>query len=152
MNATSNDDALRRLADIEEIKQLKARYFRYADLKMWDEWGRLFTPDVHLEIDGRVVDDPAEMVRTASGFLGNAITVHRGFMPEIDITGPDAATGIWSMEDYLVFPEKDGLPQGLRGYGHYHEQYRKIDGEWRISSLRLDRLKLEVFEGGLPAE
>ncbi|MFB4273751.1 hypothetical protein ACBJ59_00535 [Nonomuraea sp. MTCD27] len=54
------------------------------------------------------------------------------------------------MDGYLEWPEKDGLPQGMRGYGHYHEEYRKIDGKWLISRLRLDRLKLEVFEGGLP--
>ncbi|MEU4409276.1 nuclear transport factor 2 family protein [Streptosporangium sp. NPDC023963] len=150
MNTVGNDDALRRLLDIEEIKQLKARYFRFHDTKKWDEWVRLFTPEIHLEIDGTVLRDPVELARVTSGWNGNAIAVHRGFMPEIDITGPDTATGIWSMDDYLEWPEKDGLPQGMRGYGHYHEEYRKIDGRWLISRLRLDRLKLEVFEGGLP--
>ncbi|WP_062428823.1 nuclear transport factor 2 family protein [Herbidospora daliensis] len=136
--------------DVEEIKRLKARYFRFHDLKMWDAFLGLFTPDVHIEIGDTVMRDPAAMVRITSAWVGDATTVHRGFMPEIDVTGPDTATGVWSMDDYLVWPEKDGLTQGMRGYGHYYERYRKIDGSWLISALRLDRLKVEVFEGGLP--
>ena len=34
------------IADIEEIKQLKARYFRLMDTKQWDEWADLFTDDL----------------------------------------------------------------------------------------------------------
>lgn len=50
----------------------------------------------------------------------------------------------------ITRPAEGGLPRGLRGYGHYHEEYRKIDGRWPISRVRLDRLKVEVFGGGLP--
>lgn len=32
--------------DIEQIKQLKAKYFRFVDTKQWDAWGELFTEDV----------------------------------------------------------------------------------------------------------
>ena len=31
------------LADLESIRQLKARYFRYVDTKQWDRWAELFT-------------------------------------------------------------------------------------------------------------
>ena len=31
--------------DIEAIRQLKARYFRFVDTKQWDRWGDLFTED-----------------------------------------------------------------------------------------------------------
>jgi len=36
----------------------------------------------------------------------------------------------------------------LRGYGHYHETYEKIDGQWRIASSKLNPLReghLHVF-------
>ena len=33
------------LWDIEQIKQLKARYFRYIDSKDWDSFAQLFTED-----------------------------------------------------------------------------------------------------------
>jgi hypothetical protein len=28
----------------------------------------------------------------------------------------------------------------MRGYGHYHETYEKVDGHWRIKSSTLTRL------------
>jgi hypothetical protein len=31
----------------------------------------------------------------------------------------------------------------LEGYGHYHETYSKIDGNWYIASMRLSRLRVD---------
>jgi len=67
-------------------------------------------------------------------------------MPEIEITGPDTATGIWAMFDYVEFPSEQA-PVGLRGYGHYHEHYRKLDGAWYIASMRLARLRVDPLSG-----
>ena len=53
--------------------------------------------------------------------LGDVVTVHHGHMPEIELTSPTTATGIWAMEDMLRWP--DGAE--LHGYGHYHETYEK---------------------------
>ena len=39
-----------RLLAIEEIKQLKARYFRCMDQKKWDEFEAVFTPDVVFDL------------------------------------------------------------------------------------------------------
>jgi 3-phenylpropionate/cinnamic acid dioxygenase small subunit len=33
------------LEDVEQIKELKARYFRFFDTKQWDRWRGLFTDD-----------------------------------------------------------------------------------------------------------
>ena len=136
----------RDLADIEAIKQLKARYFRFLDLKRWPEFGELFTADGHLDSSRdaphAVATGRAAIVDMVSRGVGEAITVHHGHMPEIEIIGPGRARGIWSMEDYLEFP---GDPPALivHGRGHYHEEYEKgADGAWRIRSLRLDRLLL----------
>ncbi|MFI6080204.1 nuclear transport factor 2 family protein [Streptomyces sp. NPDC051217] len=150
MNHTEHEyDALRRLTDIEEIKRLKARYFRLVDTKDWQGWREVFTPDAHVEIDS-VVRTPTALVRDTREWLANATTTHVGHMPEIDIQSPDTATGIWGMADYIVFPETGGARQGLRGSGHYHERYRKIDGSWLIHYLRLDRLRIDLLDGGLP--
>jgi hypothetical protein len=32
----------------------------------------------------------------------------------------------------------------FRGFGHYHETYRKVSGEWRIATLRLTRLLVQT--------
>ena len=72
----------------------------------------------------------AEYVR---GHVDPVTTVHHGHMPEIEITSPTTATGIWSMEDMLRWPEGSPIA-AMHGYGHYHETYEKIDGQWRIAS------------------
>jgi SnoaL-like domain len=134
------------LAAIEEIKQLKARYFRLLDTKQWDEWATVFTADLDawIEDTGDInYSNRDQFVAFVRGILADAETVHHGHMPEIDVTGPDTARGTWAMFDYvkLTGPER---PLELKGYGHYHEEYRRgTDGRWRISSLRLHRLHVD---------
>jgi uncharacterized protein (TIGR02246 family) len=149
------DDAtlLRQLADIEAIKQLKARYFRLMDQKRWDEWAMVFSTDAHLVVPEGAVDERGReaVVASVSGVLEGVRTVHHGHMPEIEITGPDTATGTWAMFDYVEFPASpDGGRVGLQGYGHYTEEYVREDGAWRIASLHLSRLRIDPLGGGLP--
>ena len=143
------DADVARLVDIEEIKQLKARYFSSLDLKDWAQLADVFTEDVHVEADGYPFDGPAAFVAAMKIFLDGVRTVHHGFMPEITITGPDEATGIWAMRDYLLYPG-DGPPVGFVGYGHYHETYARQSGRWRIQRLQLTRIGIDPLEGGLP--
>ena len=132
--------------DIEAIKQLKARYFRLMDTKDWRAFREVFTPDVHVDVSGEgggVHDGVDTFLEMLEPTLRDVVTVHHGHMPEIELTSPTTATGIWAMEDHLRFPE--GAPFAeLHGYGHYHETYAKADGHWRIASLRLARLRLDI--------
>ena len=58
--------------------------------------------------------------------------------------GPDTATGIWAMADYVEWPQPEGDPRvGLKGYGHYVEEYIREDGQWRIARSRLERLRVD---------
>jgi hypothetical protein len=142
------------LADIEAVKQLKARYFRYMDTRQWSAWRQVFTDDVKVTVESTVTRLPSDGVAEpmgdgadafvkliGEGLLAGVTTVHHGHMPEITLTGADTATGIWSMEDIVEYP--DG--RILRGYGHYHEQYRKVGGAWRIAVLHLTRLRLDYI-------
>jgi hypothetical protein len=115
---------------IEAIRQLKARYFRLMDTKDWDGMRQVFTDDVVIdtsEAGGDVVSGADKFMTFLREALGDAVTVHHGHMPEIDITSDTTATGIWALNDIIVWPT------GIRldGYGHYHETYEKVDGEWR---------------------
>jgi hypothetical protein len=150
-----NDEAalLQQLFDIEQIKKLKARYFRLMDQKRWDEWAMVFATDAHLVVPEGAVDEHGReaVVASVSGVLEGVRTVHHGHMPEIEITGPDTATGTWAMFDYVEFaPGPSGERIGLQGYGHYTEEYVREDGEWRIKSLHLSRLRIDPLAGGLP--
>jgi hypothetical protein len=143
---TDHTDQLQRLLDIEDIKQVKARYFRYLDTKQWDRWGTVFATDVRMEVPEADVelDGRDTVVSSVSAALEGARTVHHGHMPEIEITGPDTARGIWAMVDYVEWPgADDGTRSGMHGYGHYHDDYRREGGRWRISTTRLERLRID---------
>ena len=132
--------------DIEAIKQLKARYFRLMDTKDWDGFRELFAPDVHVDVSGDgagTFDGVDVFLEMLLPTLRDVVTVHHGHMPEIEVTSPTTATGIWAMEDVLRFPSESGFGE-LHGWGHYHETYVKDDDTWRIQSTRLTRLRLDV--------
>lgn len=138
-------------SDIEAIRQLKARYFRFVDTKQWAELRNLFTGDARFEFPGLGnFDSPEAGVGAIKQALGEATTVHHGHMPEIEISG-DTASGIWAMDDLVVRGDDaspiPGYPAefqpGLHGYGHYHETYRREGDGWRIASLKLVRLHVE---------
>jgi uncharacterized protein (TIGR02246 family) len=127
--------------DLVAIQQLKARYFRTMDAKDWAGMRQVFTDDVVMdtsEAGGSVITGADEFMAFLSETLADVITVHQGHMPELSLTSVTTATGIWAMEDMLRWPEHD-----MHGYGHYHETYEKVDGEWRIASSKLTRLRLD---------
>jgi len=129
--------------DLEAIRQLKARYFRTMDTKDWDAMRLVFTDDVVIDTTdsgGNVVAGADEFMAFLRQTLAEVVTVHHGHMPEIDITSPTTASGIWALQDLLIFP--DGTR--LLGFGHYHETYALVDGDWRIASSRLTRLHMDV--------
>ena len=61
--------------------------------------------------------------------------MHHCHTPEITLTSSVTATGIWAMEDWIIF----GNGTELHGAGHYHETYQKQDGSWQIKTLHLTR-------------
>jgi len=141
-------DDLRWLVDLEKIKRLKAKYFRCVDTQDMAGFGSCFTPDARLEFDfapadggakaeSLVLDGRDALVEFWGSTFSTARSVHHGHMPEIDIHSEDQASGVWAMEDIIEYPDST-----IQGYGHYHETYRKVDGEWLISSLHLTRLRM----------
>ncbi|MGH2684523.1 MAG: nuclear transport factor 2 family protein, partial [Actinomycetota bacterium] len=141
------------LAEIEEIKQLKARYFRLMDTKQWSAWAEQLADDCVLEyvdrptvrLEGR--DAIVEYVR---GALDEAISVHQGQMPEIELTGPTSARATWAMSDVVEWTG-DRRRNSLRGFGHYEDEYVKEDGTWRVRRMRITRLRVDPLEprGGI---
>ena len=135
------------LVDIERIRQLKARYFQFLDQKRWDEWEQVFCEDVLIDTTQEgspLIHGRAKFREFLPPILEGVQTVHHGHMPQIEITGPDTATGVWSMEDMLWWPASQGS-RTLWGMGWYFEKYRRdADGEWRILELKLRRIRVVV--------
>ena len=132
------------LADIEAIKKLKARYWRCMDKKLWTEMVACFTKDAHLaeceeEID---VEGGEGIVQYLEQNLGHAsvITIHQGYNAEIELTGDTTAKGIWAFHSYSLDTQKK---RGARGWGYYEDEYLKENGEWRIKSTEISRIRRE---------
>lgn len=128
--------------DVEAIKRLKARYCRCLDTKDWARYRQVFADDVTMdtaEAGGGVVTGADEFLAFLRQMIGDVVTVHHCHTPEIDVTSATTAQGTWAMEDMLRWP--DGSE--LHGYGHYYETYEKIDGDWRITSSKLTRLRTD---------
>jgi hypothetical protein len=139
---------IERLIALEEIRQVKARYFRCMDTKDWAAFEAVFAPDATADYSSE--GDPKEW--TASGaanivafvrkVVGPAISVHHGHMAEVEVLSPTSARGIFAMEDLIWWPE-GSRRKTLHGLGHYHETFEKIGGKWQIKTLKLTRLRTE---------
>jgi hypothetical protein len=138
--------------ELEAIRQLKARYCRFLDTKDAESWRGVFTSDVVVTLDmaastagadpmtAPALEGVDNFVPMVMGGLEKVATMHHCHTPEIALTSDTTATGIWAMEDLLIF----GDGRELHGAGHYHETYEKQDGTWRIKTLHLTRTILKV--------
>jgi hypothetical protein len=162
-------DNTAKLLAIEEIKKLKAAYFRTMDTKAWDEYRSLFVEDAlidtteaftPLDAHGQPIEPDLPVTKPDSSllmrgldtfmaaqhhFLDGMSTVHHGHTPEIEVISEHEATGIWAMEDKLRWPAGKGRMREMHGYGHYREKYVKVDGRWKIAELKLTRIRIDVI-------
>jgi hypothetical protein len=132
--------------DLEAVKIVMARYFRFMDTKQWANLRGIFTDDMTMSAPDDTADAPVlvggdRVVRMIEPVLGSAISVHRGFLSEIELVGPDEARAIWAMEDVVEFPQAS--ERNFRGSGHYHATYTRTPDGWKIHSLVLRRLRLD---------
>jgi hypothetical protein len=134
------------LVELEALKQLKARYCRLLDAKDWQSWRQIFTDDFVSDTSkagGKVITGADEFVAFTRSNLKkpSQATAHQVHAPELEVTSPTTARGIWALEDVVRLAP--GV--NLRGYGHYHETYEKVGDRWFIKSSTLTRLREDVF-------
>lgn len=141
-------------ADIyEDIRAVKARYCRFLDTKNWQGLADLFTEDAVLDVREDTGMEPfvgretlIEQIRAA---VIDAKSAHQVHTPEITLVNDEEATIIWAMQDRVVWNEGKSPIAGVKsitGFGHYHERYVRSDGEWRIASLKLTRLHVDMHQ------
>lgn len=135
------------LWEIEQIKQLKARYFRGVDMEDWDLFRSVFAEDVRTKLPGTDWMDGREAIvgRVVEHHTrATVVTVHHGHMPEIELVDETRATGVWAMYDFVDrIWRHDGRRDAFVGYGHYLEEYRKVDGAWKIAAMELTRIRVD---------
>jgi hypothetical protein len=125
------------LVALEEIRQVKYRYLRCVDLKLWAEMAEVFTADATADYGSPATGQPLrfgsrdEIISFLRGNLGpDIITLHAAGQPEIEIDGA-AASGTWRFEDTVIATRYRIV---IKGAAFYEDRYeRGEDGRWRIA-------------------
>jgi len=144
---------VRALEDIEAIKQLKARYWRCLDKRLWTEFGTCFTEDATFDVGETPLGVPgaprgsAEIVQyvKARKERNSATTFHQGQALEIVTMTDTSIKAIWRFHDYIVTKPDSLTTVSLKGGGFYEDEYTKEEGQWKIKSLKVTRLYTETF-------
>jgi hypothetical protein len=133
------------LVEIEQIHQLKYRYVRLIDTKRWDELAELFTEDVTASYGGgaTTLDGRAAVMDFLSTSMADEtmLTSHKVHQPEITLTGPATATGVWALDDVVIL---GSLGLTVRGASFYDDRYAKVGGAWRIAHTGYRRVYEEI--------
>ncbi|MDD7812801.1 nuclear transport factor 2 family protein [Mycobacterium sp. CSUR Q5927] len=130
------------LENIEAIKQVKYRYLRALDTKHWDDFAATLAEDVTADYgksmgtEHKFTDRDSLVDFMRSSLPANVISEHRVSHPEITLTGPDTASGIWYLQDRVIMSEYDLM---LIGAAFYHDQYRRTSEGWKISDTGYQR-------------
>ncbi len=123
------------LVEIHSIKQLKYKYMRCLDQKLWSEMGECFVEDASSSYSGGKYSQQGReaILEFLEGSMGHEtfLSSHRVSHPEIELTSATTATGVWALDD-VVIDTRYGFT--LRGAGFYADSYVKQDGRWRIQS------------------
>ncbi|CAM3903708.1 MULTISPECIES: nuclear transport factor 2 family protein [Pseudomonas] len=146
--AITLDDIL----EIEQIKQLKYRYFRAVDCHDWAALEECLAEDLTTALDSGKYS-----FNSRAAFIGGLKAIldrptflckHQGHHPQIEILGPDTARGTWYLEDHAIDLEGDWM---LHGTALYQDEYVKRDGRWIIVVTGYRRI-FETVTSPIPAQ
>ena len=144
---------LRRLLDIEKIRQVKTLYSQLMDARDWQRLSTIFAEDVVAELgaygtlNGRaaVTDAISGEGADQDGVLPSLMRgrapydgLHMTTNMWIELTGPDSAIARTYLHDVLF--ESHPRINPLFMYGIYDEDYVKRDGAWQIARFRVQFL------------
>ncbi|MAC35267.1 MAG: bile acid 7-alpha dehydratase [Haliea sp.] len=126
---------LQKLQDIKAICELKYRYLNACDEKLPEQVRDCFASGP-VAIDfghiGRFDNrDDFVQVFVELGCHPHIIDMHHAQNPIVELIGDDRARGKIGLRFHSInTQDKSSVQLG----GAYHDEYRRIDGEWRISA------------------
>ena len=154
-------DEIERLLAERSCERLMLEYARCVDGGRASGIADLFTEDGEwIGADGRGMHGRAEMVAAFTAREGLSRRQSRHVMTNVlvDIEGPDTARGIAYLinfrhdarGDEAAHPAPADHPKFV---GDYHLTFRRVDGRWRIATLRFDLAFLrQRKEASVPAQ
>lgn len=151
MSDDKRAEKIDRFMAIEEIKDLRLAYSAYFDSQDIEKLGSIFAEDAVCEFDEEYGGDwvGRETIKKNYAAVAEQLgapynAIHAVTNPWIELTGPDTAKGRWYLLDILTkqgqLTSQGGHANPLLYVGVYEDEYRKIDGTWLISRVRLSFL------------
>ena len=129
------------LLEIEEIRTLRSKWGHFYDGGDIPNLVDLFTDDAVLEFSERYGGHWVGKENIRANYTKYAPpdkpaygSLHAGTNSWITLTGPDEAKGRWYLLDFNTRP---GIENPLAIFGVYDDDYRKVDGVWKIARARL---------------
>lgn len=140
MNSDDLEIRIARLEAIEAIKALKARYWHCCDTKDVEGVRDCFLDGpVEIHYDGPVglVNHRDELYQVFKDVACQTqiVEMHHGGPPNIEVQGPDRASGRWGLVYHLM--NTDLRTVSVVG-GYYDDEYTRVDGKWWISKARFE--------------
>jgi len=137
MEGTDLVKRLRRLEDLEAIRQLKARYFACCDRKDTDGMRECFAVGKVLIDYGAigVFDDRSKLIDVFQrlGCHEHIVEMHHGMNPDITVLDSDRAHGTWG----LYYHQINTLEKTLTQLGAtYDDAYVRTESGWKIAKTR----------------
>jgi len=137
------------LEDIEAIRKLKHRYFFACDQKRPAEVLDCFAPgEVHIDYGRIGVFSKAEdmlAIFTALACQEHIIEMHHAQNPQIEVLDAARAEATWGLYYFMINTRDNNVTQ-LGGY--YVDEYRKLHGEWKISSTAFHVTSTQLLDIG----
>ena len=138
---------LKVLEDVEAIKRLKARYCAYCD-DNYDAAGiaALFTEDAVWDggmrgrAEGR--EEIREFFKRSPDRISFAVHMVTNSMVEVD---GNTAKGTWYLFQPCTWTEGN---RAVWGSAKYHEEYVRVDGDWKFRNLKLTSFFWTPFDQG----
>jgi hypothetical protein len=150
----SNEDLaarVQRLEDVEACRALKMRYCEACDAGYQAEAIAVcFTMDAVWDAGMFGRYEGRKQIRDYFAAVSDVIdfAIHQVFNGQVEVRD-DTGTGQW----YLMQPMV--MKQTNRAYwlcAVYHEQYRRVDGQWLIQNLKLEIRAMTPYEKGFAEE
>ncbi len=135
------------LAAKDAVWRLATRYARAIDENDETDLNAIFTEDATLETHpwvGKVQEGRDRVVRAFKNYIENFDYPRRFITNEqFDVINDDKATG-WA--NWFVVQAKGG--ESYYGWGFYEWDFRREDGEWRISRMLINIECMTTLEEG----
>ena len=136
MDLDELEKRVRAIEDLEEIKKLHQNYINLMDDLKYKEVVELFTDDASVEIrNSGVLQGKEGLTEIYVNRLGRRTARSEGHFviePDITVEG-DTAKGTWLV--YMLFSK----PAIEWVQGRNEAEYRKVDGKWKIKSMKFTR-------------